>query len=571
MERFELLDVPSGELIVQQGQPSRRLFIVLSGRFAVRVEPSDEIVAEIATGQPIGEIAFFAGGERTASVRAQRDSIVLAMTRPQFDELADELPQLWPTVAANLARRLTETTAGRCSKDALPPKTIAVCRAGTAGLHQGFIQNLKSYCAGQPGTLFLDAATANAAIASNELATASARTAWFNALEQRYDRIVYACDDTITDWTEKALHQADHVLLIADARKPAATAANELEQLAASLHDAKSIRLILLHREQRPEVEGTANWLDKRPFVGAHHHVANGAQGDVARIMRFVSGTAMGLVASGGGAFTAAHIGMYQALCEAGYRFDYFGGTSGGAAMTAAFASGVEPADVDLHTHEMFVARKAMGRLNWPRFSLLDHRVFDEKLQEFFPTPDIADLWVPYFAVATNLSSNKLEVITRGPLWKAIRASAAIPALFPPVFSQTGDMLVDGCLIDNVPLGPMRALKTGPNVVLDLQVPEIKRQTIDTARLPSRAGLIRHLLLGQEVPAGKAPGPHTVLLRSLLRETRDVEKELHPADRLLTFALPDAANVVDWSNHRELRWAAYDYARSELSRPTARP
>ncbi|MCH9806396.1 MAG: patatin-like phospholipase family protein [Alphaproteobacteria bacterium] len=570
LQHTELIDIPSGELLIRQGQPAKRLFIVLSGRFAVLVEPSPQIVAQIGVGQPIGEIAFFAGGLRTANVRAERDSIVLALTRDEFDALAGELPELWPTVAGTLATRLTQTTAGRSDNGLVPPKTIAICRAGSGPLHQGFIENLRQHCSSQPGILFLDAAAAKTAMSTNELTTASAKTAWFNALEQRYERIIYVCDATVTDWTQKALHQADQVLLAADARTAGQATPNDLERLTATLHDPQFVRLALLHSKRSVAVEGTGNWLASRPFVGAHHHLAVGEADDIARLMRFVTCTATGLVASGGGAFTAAHIGMYQALQEAGYEFDYFGGTSGGAAMTAAFASDVDPADVDQHTHDMFVARKAMARWNWPRYSMLDHRVFDEKLAEFFPTPDIADLWVPYFAVASNLSTNALEIIRRGPLWKAIRASAAIPALFPPVFSNTGEMLVDGCLIDNVPLGPMRSLKCGPNVVLDLKVPHIESQRIDTARLPSRTTLMRKLALGGVIPAGNAPGPHTVLLRSLLRETRDVAKELHSGDRLLTFTVPDDANVLDWSNHRKLRWAAYDFARQELASTTVK-
>jgi len=65
-------------------------------------------------------------------------------------------------------------------------------------------------------------------------------------------------------------------------------------------------------------------------------------------------------------------------------------------------------------------------------------------------------------------------------------------------------------------------------------------------------------------PPPQAPGPQAVLLRSLLRETRNVEDELEPGDLLLSFPVPEGANVLDWTNHRELRWAAYDFVREKL-------
>ena len=68
---------------------------------------------------------------------------------------------------------------------------------------------------------------------------------------------------------------------------------------------------------------------------------------------------------------------------------------------------------------------------------------------------DIADLWVPFFCVSTNLTNATLMVHDRGPLVDALRASIAIPGVLPPV-PHGGDLLVDGGLLDNVPVDEMR-------------------------------------------------------------------------------------------------------------------
>lgn len=563
--RLSPITVPRGAYLVREGEEAHALYIVVSGRFAV--VKGNCVVAEIGADEPIGEIAFFGGGTRTADVRAQRDSVVLALTQTDFSELAARVPSVWQSVVKQVGARLAQTTAGASFDRFAAPRTIAVCRAGARPMPPGFVLSLRQHFGRDPETLVLDHAKAASLVDADGVFDGSAETNWFNDLERRYRRIFYICDPELTGWSEKALRQADHVLLVAEAKvaSPSDRSVNAVEGAAASIHERHNIRLVLLHK-RRAEGQGTPLWLAPRPWVGMHHHLAAGLDSDMARLMRFVEGTAVGLVACGGGAFCAAHIGMYQALVEAGYEFDIMGGTSGGAAMTAAFARGVSPADIDRLTHDIFVRRKAMGRWTWPRYSLLDHGVFDAALKEHFSDIDIGDLWTHYFAVATNLSRNAAEVIRSGPLWAAVRASAAIPALLPPMYTREGELLVDGCLIENVPLRSMREIKAGPNVVLDLKVPRaVDRYKGETA-LPSRSRLIGGVLWPASAKSWPdAPGPHTVLMRSLMRETREIREELLPGDRVLSFPVPEDAGLLDWSRHRDLRWAAYEFACKALS------
>ena len=105
---------------------------------------------------------------------------------------------------------------------------------------------------------------------------------------------------------------------------------------------------------------------------------------DIERLFRFINGTALGLVACGGGALCAAHVGLYKALIECGLEFDIMGGTSAGAAMVGAFAMGKHPDDIDRGTHDIFVTNRAMQRYTWPRYSLLDHSHYDTQLSPLF-------------------------------------------------------------------------------------------------------------------------------------------------------------------------------------------
>ena len=94
----------------------------------------------------------------------------------------------------------------------------------------------------------------------------------------------------------------------------------------------------------------------------------------------------------------------------------------------------------------------------WPRYSACSTTATTTtQLSRYFGGINIEDLWIPYFAVSTNLSRYELHRHDRGDLFDAIRASGSIPVLLPPVYTPEGEMLVDGCLLDNVPIRTMHA------------------------------------------------------------------------------------------------------------------
>jgi NTE family protein len=564
--------VARGVPLLIEGEPADALFLVISGRFQVHRAGQSETIAEIGAGQPIGEIAFFKGGARTASVTALRDSLVLKLGRADFDRVAAEIPELWRGIAASLADRLAATTAMRQRATKPRPRTIALIRAGPvpkAGTHfRDFVGLLTAEIGRTRRSTIVDAERARSEMGASANLDGVDATAWLNTLEEAHETTIYVADDELSGWSRKAIRQADVVLLVG-AHEHAASAMqpNELERYALSIHRPESLRLVLLHL-CRTEISGTRRWLAQRG-VHMHHHVALDTPEDLHRLVRFLDGTALGLVASGGGAFCAVHVGLYDALTSAGLVFDCIGGTSGGAGMAAAFALGIAPAEIDRRMHDIFVTRRALRRWTWPRYAVLDHTVLDAALREHFTETDITDLWVPFFAVSTNLSRGLLNLHREGKLWEAVRASGAIPGLLPPFFTSDGELLVDGAVIDNVPVRAMHALKPGPNVVIAFDQPRLDAVTFDYESLPSRSELMRSMVVpGARARLPSAPGLRTVLMRSLAANRIDTASILGPEDLLLVPPLPDDMSVLDWSRHAELVASAYRYGLSAVARLT---
>jgi len=185
------------------------------------------------------------------------------------------------------------------------------------------------------------------------------------------------------------------------------------------------------------------------------------------------------LVLGSGGARGLAHIGVIDYLVNNGYHIRSLAGSSMGALIGGVFAAG------KLTDYTRWVT--SLQRLDVIR--LLDlsfgstglfkgERVIGE-LKELIGDRHIEDLPVPFTAVATDIQNGKEIWISRGPLFDAIRASIAIPMIFTP-HTLSGRQLVDGGLVNPVPIGPTLHVHTDLTVAVnasaepagDLQSPD---------------------------------------------------------------------------------------------------
>jgi NTE family protein len=175
------------------------------------------------------------------------------------------------------------------------------------------------------------------------------------------------------------------------------------------------------------------------------------------------------LVLGGGAARGFAHIGVIRALEREKVPIDLIVGTSVGSLIGAIYAADQNSFD-----------------LEWTAFLLEKDSIFDfgimsaitgmgaakgDKLEEFVRTKvaiaNIEDLKVPFAAVATDLNRGTRVVIDTGSVARAVRASSAIPGVFPPVDHQAR-LLVDGGVVDNVPVTVAR--ERGVDLVIAVDI-----------------------------------------------------------------------------------------------------
>ncbi|MCC8391066.1 patatin-like phospholipase family protein [Paraburkholderia sp. MMS20-SJTR3] len=174
----------------------------------------------------------------------------------------------------------------------------------------------------------------------------------------------------------------------------------------------------------------------------------------------------IGLVLGGGAARGWAHIGAIRALHDAGIKPDVVCGTSIGALVGAVYANG------DLDWLEEWVSRltwQTVVRLLDLRISggLLGGRKVIQLFADKFAGRSIAQLAMPFAAVATELDSGREIWLQDGSTIDAVRASIAIPGIFTPVL-HNGVWLVDGGLCNPVPVSVARGMRADCVIAVDL-------------------------------------------------------------------------------------------------------
>ncbi len=185
----------------------------------------------------------------------------------------------------------------------------------------------------------------------------------------------------------------------------------------------------------------------------------------------------LGIALGAGAARGWAHIGVLRVLARAGREPAFVAGTSIGALVGAAYAAGRLDA---LEGWVRGLQRRDVVALMDLAFSggvMNGHRLF-ELFAEEVPDLDIADLERPYAAVATDLETGREVWLTRGSLHAAVRASIALPGLISPVRHQ-GRWLVDGGLVNPVPVSVCHALGAEEVIAVDLQTTLLGRRHED--------------------------------------------------------------------------------------------
>ena len=564
---LEWMSIPAGTALIREGDSPDYLYFVVSGRFRVTAEHGGEqrFIADVGRGELIGEMGVLTGEPRTASVIAMRDSEIVRLPQAEVLRLTYQSPRMLLRINQVLARRL-RAELSHTPRVPSPRMTIAVVGlspdADVKELSRSLVRELErlgpvSHISKERAEREFPRLNAGA-----DPSLDGELLAWLSEQEARNYFVVYESARGPGAWADLCIRQADRIALVA--APGAAPGLTDTDHRVTQLNATARVELVLLHKSVEERPSNSRAWLKDRT-VAAHHQVVLSDGPLVARFARRLSGNAIGLVLGGGGVRGYFHIGAWRAIEEAGLPIDIIGGTSVGALMGCGMVTDRTPDEMDELGH-LFAGSK-LKDLTLPIVSFFRSREISRLLRSHTDNVRIEDLWRPFFCVSTSLGHAEPVVHSRGPLWQAARASSAIPGLFSPVPTADGDLLVDGGVMNNVPVDVMRGLcERGPVIAINLSAK------------PEQAGHYEFgaSISGWQVLASRinpfarpiqAPSIFSTLLRTTeagsIHRTRTSEV-LSMADLLLSPPV-DQFRLLDFSSHDELIRLGYDWTKAALN------
>jgi predicted acylesterase/phospholipase RssA/CRP-like cAMP-binding protein len=576
--QLEPVHAAAGQVIFRQGDAGEGLFVVVSGRLRISVaaDGPERVLYDLGRGAIVGDMALLTDRPRAATVHAVRDSDLLLLRVSSFTSLLERDPALVTGMIRLLADRLLAVNRLLSVDRSQPPpggRAIAVAAAGKNTRPAAMVAGWLTEQLARSGPVF----RVDADVVARELGHDAARRGpgdpgraeligWLHAIERAHDRVVYQPDTEDTAWTRLCLSQSDVVLLVASAGDDPSVGAVEARALATG---SLRCELALLHQANPAgpaQASAMATWLAGRP-VADHHHLRAGRPGDVARLARMITGTGCGLVLGGGGARGLAHLGVIRALEEAGVPIDVIGGTSIGAVMAGLCARGLDDAERVRVVVDIARTGRRLVTPTLPLVAFSAGRRVDRIITEHLTSVPIEDLPVRFFCVSASLTRAKTVIHERGPLWPAVRASLALPGIYPPVYAD-GDLLIDGGAMDNLPVDVMRS-RIGSGRIISVDVsPEVEPLTV----VPYGPGLSGWRVLGRRLnpftPPRPVPGIAEILNRSIGLSQIGHRRAALDDDRVDLLLRPPVARLrsLDFKGGIALVDAGYRYAAEALSK-----
>ncbi|PON19368.1 hypothetical protein C2W62_03105 [Candidatus Entotheonella serta] len=482
------------DVLFYQGDPPDSLYLVVHGQLGAlhQKQPADAVLVNtIGPGETVGENGLMSGSPRGLTIKALSDCELLKLAAADFEQFY----QLYPSSLLDLSQLVINRhnqTLDKFVAEKPRPYCIALVRTETTPAINRFLETLGDQLASLPGMKLVSAKDIEAQHIDNPLHAPQLLEFIENS------RSDITCFIYCTPLADRRLehfyeHFFDAVVWLADASSSPQSCGQQWADLSLrSFAYAPRKELLLLYQYDGPR--HTQPWLDWDTFT-LIHHVRLDQVSDYDRLLRFFSGTAVGLMLSGGGARGWVHIGVLRALIEAQIPIDAIEGTSSGAIAAACYATTLDADACYQSMYDISMSEAnpmALRNFTLPLVSILSAKRGTKSLVKQFGDLRLEDLPIPFFCIACNLNQSREVIWQQGEMWKKIRASMAIPGLLPPVV-EDGELYVDGGVMNNLPVDVMRRLLAPRGTVI---AADVTGSSLDTQRynFPPILGFVDNLL-----------------------------------------------------------------------------
>ncbi|XP_072563890.1 patatin-like phospholipase domain-containing protein 7 isoform X1 [Paramormyrops kingsleyae] len=547
---LDWMAVEAGRALYRQDDKSNCTFIVLSGRLRsviMKESGKKELIGEYGRGDLIGVVETLTHQNRATTVHAVRDSELAKFPEGALSSIKRRYPQVVTRLIHLLGQKILgnlQRVSGPLAAHGLalhPPLsqwdtvnpasnlcTVSVLPVSEDVPLAAFSLELQHALGAIGPTLLLTSDIIMQRLGTTALDSAHEYrlSSWLGHQEDIHRIVLYQSDGSLTAWTQRCIRQADCIVIVGLGEQEPMV--GELERMLEGSAVRAQKHLVLLHREDGPPPQGTADWLNMRSWISRHLHLScprrlfsrrslpklremyqrlsqkpPDQHSDFSRLARVLTGNGIALVFGGGGARGCSHVGVLRALTEAGIPVDMVGGTSVGSLMGALYAEDRSSNRMRLRAREwameMTSVFKKVLDLTYPVTSMFSGAAFNSSISSVLKDKQIEDLWIPYFNITTDITASSMRVHTdgeppfpsclcccllpsswhaqltpqacplAGSLWRYIRASMSLSGYLPPLCDpKDGHLLMDGGYINNLPADVARSM--GSKVVIAVDV-----------------------------------------------------------------------------------------------------
>ena len=543
-----------GEWLFRQGEPADAVYVVRLGHLEVLQADEDGAVPinTLTRGAVLGELALLSDSTRSASVRALRDSELLRIEKPAFEQLLRSEPELPLSLTRVLSAQLRASRSQPAMKRPVPVTTAV------RGLSEGvplldLVDELSwAMCAwGRVAVLYPEQAGGDTAAPVDEGDAVARFAPLVERCEQDHDQVLLVCGDReeTSAWDAFALARADRVLAVVDAMREPPSPQDGPPEAPAGLRGAD-----LLAYDTRPGTGTLSGWVELLDPAAVHAVATETRRGDLARTARRLTGRAVGVVLAGGGARAFAHLGALETLLDAGLVVDRVAGVSMGAFVAGLLAYGYDGATTDACCYEEWVRRNPINDYTIPRAGLIRGHKAEAMLERLFGEARIEELARPFYSASANLRGATLVIDRRGPMALAVGTSLCLPLIAPPR-RRDDELLIDGSLLDNLPLEPMSSSGEGPVLAIDIKGEgQARRSPAADGSAPQPAHVARRRLPSL---------PETISRIALLSSANTDESARRYADMTLTVRV-GGVGLLEFHQIDVAREAGREAARAAL-------
>lgn len=535
------LGVKAGEWLFREGDPAESAYVVAMGRLEVVDEgPPETVIRTVKRGDVLGELALLQEGRRSASVRAVRDTWLVLLGRGDFEALMRSSPDFALGLTRNMGAQLAASRAPAATAGA--PDVIAVVGIHDAAWAPEIADVLERELA-RHGSVARLGYQADRPVQDFPLA--------LDRAERSHDRVLLVGAATAPGepWTDFCLREADRTLAVTHG----APALGWMDHR----HALKGCELVATAGEL---TDGVIEALAPREVQVVRDGEA-GLERALRATARRLAGRSVGLVLSGGGARAFAHLGVLDELRAAGIEIDRYGGASMGSIVAGIAAMGASTDELHTIFVRCFVRQNPSRDYTLPAYGLIRGARTRKLLGEVFGDRRIEELTHRFFCVSCDLFARELVVHRTGPAADAVYASLAIPGVYPPVGAGDGRLLVDGGVLDNLPVGTMAAAAEGPVIGVDVShrggpVAPPRRPRLEPLKRP-----LRRALTGSEAPL---PRVGETLLRTLALGSIDTAGAAARHADLLIAPQVEGVRMLEWQQLDRARAIGRDAAKAAL-------